>query len=403
MSIEASFSEKESPKRLFVPSLTLLIFIISISSAVLSLFLPEIAETFLGSEDQVAIGIASQTGAVNNAAEVVLAFMMSILAIRFRHKSLLLLGAILVAVSNIGSFLAPDLITFQIFFALEGAGSVMVSILAITLIGDTLPFNKKARAVSWFVAGTYMSVIIGLPVLLLVGNVWGWRSIFLLFGLPVSVVGLILASTSVPSKPRGEAQSFSKSTYAINFKQILLNKSAFACLIGKVVGSASVVALFVITFYRQELLLSQSWAIGIAMINSTFFLVGSLIGGRLINKLGAKPVAVIFGSISGVLTAAFFNMPTLWLTLALNFASVIIGGFAIPAYICLTVDQVPKSRGTLMSLHRIAGNAGEAIGALVGGTLLALFSFQILGLTLGAFMVAAAAIFFFLVKQPTDI
>jgi MFS transporter, DHA1 family, inner membrane transport protein len=401
MSPEATAAEKEPPKRLFIPSLTLLVFIINISSAVLSLFLPEIAKTFLGSENKVAIGIVSQTSTVNSAAEVALAFIMSVLAIRFRHKSLLLVGAILVVFSNVGSYLAPDLITFQIFFALEGAGSVMVSILAITLIGDTLPFNKKARAVSWFVAGTYMAVIIGLPTLLFLANIAGWRSTFLLFGLPVSILGLILASVSIPSRSNTQQSRVDKSTYVKRFKQILLNKSSIACLIGKIFGSASIVSLYIMTFYRQQLSLAPSWAVGLALINSALFLVGSLIGGRLVNRFGAKPVAVICGFTSGILTAAFFNMPTLWLTLAFNFTSVIIGGFAIPAFICLTVDQVPKARGTMMSLHRIALNTGEAIGAFVGGAILALFSFQVLGLVFGAFSIASAVIFLGLVKQPT--
>jgi predicted MFS family arabinose efflux permease len=393
--------EKESPKRLFIPSLTLLIFTINLSSAVISLFLPEIAKTFLGSAEQAKIGIVSQTSAVSNAAQAILAIAMSVLAIRFRHKSLLLAGAVLVVISYVGGFLSPDLITFQIFFAIEGAGSVMVSILAITLIGDTLPFSKKARAVSWFVAGGYMVAIIGLPTLLFLANIAGWRSTLILFGLPLSVAGLILAFVGVPSKSNERKPRVDKGIYVGNFKQILLNKSSSACLIGNVFSSASVVSLFIMTFYRQQLTLSSSLAVGLAITNGTFFLVGSLIGGRMINKFGAKTVAVTCGLTSGILTAAFFNMPNLWLTLVFNFTSVIIGAFAVPAYICLTVDQVPKSRGTMMSLHRIAGHAGQTIGTIMAGALIALFSYQILGLGFGALMVSAAAIFFFLVKQPT--
>jgi predicted MFS family arabinose efflux permease len=283
---------------------------------------------------------------------------------------------------------------------MEGAGSVIVSILAVTLIGDILPFDKKARAVSWFVAGTYLAAVIGLPTLLFVSNFAGWRSTFLLVGLPFSIVGLLLASVNVPSEsnehPRADKDAFIKS-----FKQILLNKSSAACLVGKILGSASVVALYVITFYQTQLLLTKSWAVGLALINSGLFLAGSLIGGRLINKFGAKRTAVIFGSVAGILTTAFFNMPTLTLTLFFNFTSVIIGALAIPAFICLTVDQVPKARGTMMSLHRIALNAGEAIGAAVGGTILYFFSFQILGFVFGAFSVASAIIFLAFVKQPT--
>jgi predicted MFS family arabinose efflux permease len=77
------------------------------------------------------------------------------------------------------------------------------------------------------------------------------------------------------------------------------------------------------------------------------------------------------------------------------------GVFAVPAFICLEVDQVPESRGPMMSLHRIARNAGEAIGAAIGGVLLALFSYQVLGFGFGVIMMASAAIFL-LVKQPTE-
>ena len=173
-----------------------------------------------------------------------------------------------------------------------------------------------------------------------------------------------------------------------NFRQVLTNKSASTCLIGTLVGNASVVALFILTFYRQQFSLSINWAVGIGLINAAFFVVGSLIGGKLINRFGSKPVAVICGLISGVLTMAFFNIPILWLALIVNFASVIVGAFAIPAFICLVVDQVPKSRGTMMSLHRIARNAGEAIGAAIGGVLLTLFSYQVLGIGFGVIMIA---------------
>ncbi len=401
MSDEGTAAKQESPKRLFVPSLTVLIFAISMSSVTLSIFLPEIAKTFLGSADQGAVGIASQTGTVNAAAEVFLAFLMSMIAVRFRHKSLLIAGAVLVVFSNIGCFFAPGFITFQIFFALEGAGSVMVSILAITLIGNNFASNKKARAVSWFVAGTYLAGLVGVPILLLISNVAGWRSIFLLFTLPVSLAGLILAIIAIPSSTKGKQPTPSTNNYIRNFKQVLTNKSASTCLIGTLVGNASVVALFVLTFYRQQFSLSINWAVGIGLINTAFFVIGSLIGGKLINRFGSKKVAVLCGLLSGVLTMAFFNIPNLWLALPVNFASVIIGAFAIPAFICLVVDQVPESRGTMMSLHRIARNAGEAIGAAIGGLLLALFSYQVLGLGFGVIMIASAAIFL-MVKQPTE-
>ena len=395
-------SEKKSPKRLFVPSLTILIFAISLSSGVLTLFLPEIAETFFGSTDRTAIGLVSQTSTINNVAEVIFAFIMSFLVIRFKHKSLLTVGAVLVIISTIGSFLAPDFLTFQIFFALEGAGSIMVSIIAITIIGDTFSLNKKPRAVSWYAAGMYMAGLIGIPILLVVANIAGWRSTFLLFVLPVSLLGLILAYKSIPSKTNSQQPKNNEAMYLKNFRSVLLNKSAAHCLLGATVGATAVVALFVLTFYRQQFLVSRDWTVGIALINASLFMIGSLVGGRMVNRFGSKLIAVLFSLISGILTMAFFNMPTLGLTLAFNFASVFTGALAIPAIICFTVDQVPKSRGTMMSLQRLFSNIGAAIGAAIGGILLALFSYQALGIGFGILIITQATIFLFLVKQPTE-
>jgi predicted MFS family arabinose efflux permease len=395
-------TEIEPPKRLFVPSLTILVFAISLSSGVLSLFLPEIAETFFGSTDRTAIGLVSQTSTVNNTAEVIFAFIMSILVIRFKHKSLLTIGAMFVIISTVGSFLAPDFLSFQIFFAMEGAGSIMVSIIAITLIGDTFDLKRKARAVSWYATGMYMAGLIGIPILLAVANIFGWRSVFLLFVLPASLLGLILAYVSIPSKSHIEQMKNDKGIYFRSFKQVLLNKSAASCLIGTIVGASAVVALFVLTFYRQQFLVSRDWAVGIALINASLFMIGSLVGGRIVNRFGSKPVAVLFGLISGVLTMTFFNMPTLGLTLAFNFASVFAGALAIPAIICLVVDQVPESRGTMMSLQRLFTNIGAAIGTVTGGVLLALFSYKAVGVGFGILMIAQAVIFLFLVKQPTE-
>ena len=70
--------------------------------------------------------------------------------------------------------------------------------------------------------------------------------------------------------------------------KVLTNKSASTCLIGTLVGNAAVVALFVLAFYRQQFSLSINWAVGIGLINTAFFVVGSLIGGKLISQASGR-------------------------------------------------------------------------------------------------------------------
>ena len=44
-----------------------------------------------------------------------------------------------------GNFFAPNLTTLQFFIALEGAGSIVISIVAAAFVADSLPPEKRVR------------------------------------------------------------------------------------------------------------------------------------------------------------------------------------------------------------------------------------------------------------------
>jgi len=67
----------------------------------------------------------------------------------------------------------------------------------------------------------------------------------------------------------------------------------------------------------------------------------------------------------------------------------------------LTLEQVPKFRGTMMSINSAVMNLGPAIGAALGGLTLVLFDYEVLGLTLGAMGIVAAIVFQTLAIDPT--
>jgi predicted MFS family arabinose efflux permease len=65
----------------------------------------------------------------------------------------------------------------------------------------------------------------------------------------------------------------------------------------------------------------------------------------------------------------------------------------------LTLEQVPALRGTVMSLNGIALSIGVTVASGLGGLLLLSFGYGGLGF-LGLFSVAAAALYWFTVKDP---
>jgi predicted MFS family arabinose efflux permease len=403
MSDEASISKKASTGRMLLPSLSAASLAVNISGPVFALLTVDIATTFFGSANQGAIGATSQLGAVNSAAEVVFALMMGVLAVRFKHKSLLLAGLALVAVSAIIGFFAPTLFWLQIFAALEGGGTVMVGITSLTVIGESLPFNKKAKAVSYVVAATSLASLIGMLVIGFVANLGGWRSVLMFFVMPVAVASLILASFALPSRIHKQQSAVRKETYLESFKQVLLNKSAASCVIGGMLISAAAFVVFVFAFYRTQFSTSLYFTVGIMMIAAVIFIVASLLVGRLANRYGAKTLAVVGAIGNGILMAAFFFIPNLWAALTVHMVGLTFGVVGATAFQCLALDQAPKSRGTMMSVKSVFLNIGGAIGTAVGGLMLIYsFSYQAVGIALGGFSIAAAAVWFFLTKQPTE-
>jgi DHA1 family multidrug resistance protein-like MFS transporter len=390
---------EESPKRLLVPAMVVATAAVSVSSGILTLFLVDIASTF-----HVSVGIASQLATVNYAGEFVFSLLMSVLAVRFRYKPLILAGVLFVLVSAIGNFLAPDFVTMQIFCGMEGIGTVIVGVMSFTIFGDVFSPQKRAKAVSYLVAALWATALICIPWSGFIAKVAGWRYTFILQMLPISLAGLVLAFFAVPSKSHESTAIVKKASYVESFKQILTDKSATACLAGSILSATGTqVGIFGVAFYRQRFSVPLDFVVAFSWVMIVLYLVGSLVAGRLTNRFGAKPIAVVGTMLSGVFTMTFFLIPNLWGALFFDFLQVWFAAIAAPSYICLALAQVPKSRGTMMSLNSATGSLARTIVPAVGGALLVLtFGFYgAVGLALGGMSVASSFILLLLAKDPT--
>jgi DHA1 family inner membrane transport protein len=391
-------AERGRRENLLIPAMIIGTAAVSASTGILTLFTVDIASTF-----NVSIGIASQLATINYAGEFVFSLLMGILAVRFRHKPLIIAGVMFVIISTVGSFLAPDFATMQIFFALEGVGTVIFGVMSLTLFGDVFPPKKRAKAVSYVTTALWVTALINFPLSGFIANTFGWRYNFILHILPISLAGLILVLFAVPSKQHVQTAPVKK-TIAESFRQVFTDRSATACLAGSILSTAGVqVGIFGVAFYRQRFSAPMDFIVFLNMTAIIIFVVGSLVAGRLTNKLGAKPLAVTSTLLTGVFTMTFFLIPNIWGALFFDFLHIWFAALAAPSYLCLALAQVPKSRGTMMSLNSATGALARTIAPAVGGALLVftIGFYGAVGLALGGMSVAAAVILFFLAEDPT--
>ena len=402
MTSDGSVEEKVTVKKFFVPSVALPHFAIVISNTIVIILAVEIALTFLDSSSPAAIGIVGQVSTINSVGEAVAAIAMTLLIVRFKEKSLLLTGILIIVVSSIGNFFAPTLVWIQVFYFLEGLGTVMIGVAGVTMLGNRLPQNKKAKALGYVYAVVFLAFVISPPLINLITGFAGWRYSYLLFVLPISAVFLLIAFLGIPSFQRGqqtEAAS-TKTTYAKSFKQVLLNRSALTCLMGQLLFVGPTIGVFTTPFFATRFSADVATRSYILMAASSIYIVVFLFSGSLVNKFGAKPLAAIGALLHGVLLIGLFSAPNLWFSLVFHFSAALFSALAFLSLNCLTLDQVPESRGIMVSTSRIFGKAGDAIVPAIGGLLLVLFSsYQVMAVVFAAMNFIASA-FFLLTRDP---
>jgi predicted MFS family arabinose efflux permease len=367
------------------------VFILYIPQLIISLLLVEIASSF-----DIAVGVAGQLVTIAAVVSAIMALLMGALSVRYPHKSLLLVGVAFSIIVALGSYIAPNFVFLLTMYSLTGISIAMVRPMSQALIGQLFSVAERPKILAYVIAVGALSFTIGTPLINILGD---WRIAFLLYMLPLTLVSLIFAFIGIPSTNR-ETRIHTRFWQGFHVVQ---NKSAVVCLIANglfVILYVGVIQFYSISFYREHFLVDQALLSLIVTGVTLVFVTSSVMGGRLVNRLGRKPLTVFGAVSSGVLVVAYLIAPTVWLSIILYFVSGVTSGIRNAAFSSLAVEQVPDHRGTMMSLVQFSYNVAAAIGSGLGGLILITFDYSFLGV-LGIFAIIAAIIFHFFTIDPT--
>jgi DHA1 family inner membrane transport protein len=394
-----SVDEKQrSVGGLFVPSLVISYFATSPIGILTGLFLLRISESF-----GVSKGVMGQINAVSSVVAVVFALLMGILSVRFKHKMLLLAGLLSLSISAISCYVAWDFYSMFLLYSLSGIGIAMVSPMTIALIGEHLALEKRARAVGLVIAGGSLAYLVGAPIMGVIAGFGGWRLTLLGFVIPFSLASLLLAFVGVPSALASHESSVDKGSYLESLREIASNRSAVGCLIGNVFRNAAFMAilLYSTAFFIERFGLLEDRASLVILGAALCYTLGSVAAGSLVDKYGRKLSTVSTALLASIFTVSYAYAPSIWLSLTLNFTAAWFMGMMASAASSLTLEQVPRFRGSMMSLGSAATSLGSAVGAAVGGMALIWYDYEALGSILGGLGIISDVILYFVTIDPT--
>jgi predicted MFS family arabinose efflux permease len=395
--------ERPSPKTILIAVLLVAIFAAAIIDNVVPITMVDIAKTF-----GIKVGEAAKLGVYGSFARVATALLLGYIGLRHRYKSLVIAGVVLVAVCETGLFLAPTFQIAQLIYPLNAIGSVLIVVTAETFVGNFYPLNRKAKAIGWIVATGYIAGAVGAPAVGFLSGMGGWRSVIPWFMLPIAISSLLFVLLAFPSNPPEIESNARKEPFMKGIKQVLTNKSVLALFAAGFLGSGAVAtsAVFAVTFYRQVFSVDTGFASLIGSLAMTSLLaLGSVAGGHLVNRVGRKRQSLVAGFFAYLFIAPSYFVPDLWTCLILRWIGAVFGGIATVASVNLLLEQVPKFRGTAISLGAAFSGIGVAVSIFVGGIVLDYFStptlgFQALGLMIGILGLSSIPIVLFFTKEP---
>jgi predicted MFS family arabinose efflux permease len=192
-------------------------------------------------------------------------------------------------------------------------------------------------------------------------------------------------------------------SYLSGFREVLSRGSAVACLACTVFLSASWQSIlsYNSSFLRERFLVTPGFVSYVMMGTGGFFIAGSMLTGRLVDRFGLKRLAVASTLVTGLLLAPYMYMADLRVAVILSFTMCLVGGVAFASTGSLILEQVPRYRGSMMSINTAADNFGSALGAGLGGLLLLIFNYEKMGMALGSLAILSAITYQLLVRDPT--
>ncbi|MBB4135664.1 MFS transporter [Gordonia humi] len=290
----------------------------------------------------------------------------AVAAARMSRRTLLIALMVAFTVGNALSLVAPSygvLMAARVIAGLpHGAYFGVAALVAAHVAGP----GRRAKAVGQVMLGLSVANVIGVPAATWLGQSFGWRAAIAM----VVVIGAVTVAALwrvVPSladmtttDPRTELGG-------------LKNRQIWLTLLVGMVGFGGFFAFY--TFLNSALTSLgglAEWTVPIALaLFGVGMVVGNLVGGALADRLGDRAIAIgMIGAAAALLVFAA-TVTTGWPAVAVAFLVGMSGSVAIPGLQTRLMDVAQDAQTIAAALNHSALNVANAIGAWLGGVVVA--------------------------------
>lgn len=298
------------------------------------------------------------------------------LADRVGQRSVVIVGALTVAVASIGLFGSQAFAVLVLAMILIGAGTGLHKTVAIDLIAAVYPDRPARMLGAMDATGEVAGVVAPVAVVAVVGIAVGWNVLFLVAGLAAAGLAVLFGAVTVPRGDRtrhrparsdATASDPRDSSYLASFR-----RPSFLLFVGSIVIYAFV-ATGVIAFLPLFLTTVNGVSTGTAgLLYAILFAAGLVqpVTGAIADRFGRYPVLIGTLLVQAIALGALLGLPRPHPWLLVGIIAVLglgIHGFR-PVRDAHLVAIIPSavSGGTLGLVRTITISAGAVAPAIVG-------------------------------------
>lgn len=289
---------------------------------------------------------------------------------RFERKRLLLVIVGLFALATLACALAPGYATLLVARGLAGIFGGILGAQVQTLIGDTIPFARRAHATGFVASAFSLSTIAGVPLSLWLANLLGWHAPFVL----VAALALLCLAVGARCLPELRSHLGSPAHPFAAAADVLRDGNHLRALLfsALVIFSGFTVIPYITIQAVGNVGIAQSEIPLVYFIGgaATFFTARAI--GRWADRRG-KALAYRWLALAALLPLLLVthvgHLPLWgWLICSTSFF-VLVSGRMIPAMAIVTSAAQARVRGTFMSLNGTVQATAMGLATTLGGML----------------------------------
>lgn len=307
-----------------------------------------------------------------NQATALLGLLCGPLADRLGYRIMILGGLAVLAVGMLAAAIFPTYGVVMGALFLAGLGKIAFDPAIQAFVGEKIAYGRRAMAIGILEFSWAGSSLLGIPLLGICMDRFGWRSPFFIFG-GLGMVGFLVLWMLVPGQSHGRHAPPTQSAHS-------LLGSAFKELMGVRAARGALGYAFFISLANDNLFvvygawLEQDFGVRLVTLGVCTAAIGvaELAGEGLTalfsDRMGLRRSLMVG---LGLCTVSYLLLPLLTsrieTALAGLFLIFLTFEFTVVTSISLCTEMVPRFRATMMSCFFAAAGAGRVIGALLGG------------------------------------